>query len=216
MFDCVLFDMEGTLIDSYPGILHSYQFAFHRLGLPFPGEAFVKTAIGAPLLSAFKREAGLEQPQAVRAVAYYREYYAVRGKREAKVYEGIPQALGDLKDAGCRIATATLKRERFAAEILEENGLMPFFDLVCGMDEGDRLSKSDLIRLCLRQLNVKKARAVLVGDSEYDEEGAREAGIPFLAVTYGFGFRAGVSPPYPAARSPQEIPDQLARIFRHT
>lgn len=205
MFDCVVFDMDGTLMDSSAGIRHAYEYAFRRMGLPFPGEEFVRGVIGAPLLSALAHTAGLGPDRAAEAAACYREYYAARGKREVRVYEGIPQALRELREAGCRIATATLKQERFAAEILKETGLLPLFDAVCGMDEEDRRTKADLIRHCMGLMRAAKSRTILVGDSRYDAAGAREAGIAFLAVTYGFGFREGESLPCPCASSPAGI-----------
>ena len=123
------------------------------------------------------------------AIRCYREYYDQKGKHEAYVYDGMHACLKQLKLAGCLLGAATLKRETYAKEMLEELRLLPYFDIVRGMDKDDRLSKADLIRRCLKDANCRREEAVLGGDSELDAAGAQEAGVDFLAVTYGFGFQ---------------------------
>ena len=189
MYKCVLFDMDGTLVNTYQGIFNSYQYAFHKMNLPFPGEKFVGKSIGAPLLSVFRETCGLTDEQAAEAVKFYREYYASKGKSEADVYDGISESLKALKDNGILLGVATLKRESFAVEILNELKLQDYFDIVCGIDENDHLTKADLINKCIWKLGVSDSETILVGDSEYDADGARLAGVDFLAVLYGFGFK---------------------------
>ena len=74
MYNCVLFDMDGTLINSYAGIFHGYQRAFAQLGEKFPGEDLVRRAIGAPLPEVFERLCGFRPEQTRMAVRYYRQY----------------------------------------------------------------------------------------------------------------------------------------------
>lgn len=188
-YKCVLFDMDGTLVDSYEGIFHAYQWTMKQMGRDFGGENFVRRAIGAPLIWVFENICGMGRPQAEQAASHYRAYYADKGKHEATVYSGMEKTLNRLKKAGCFIGVATLKKESFAKEILEEQGLLSYFDVVCGMDGGDSLTKADLIRRCMRTAKSKKEETVLIGDSEFDAAGAEEAGVAFLGVTYGFGFR---------------------------
>ena len=134
-YQCVLFDMDGTLVDSYQGIFHAYRRTMEQMGRTFGGDDFVRRAIGAPLLWVFESLCGMDRAQAERAAAVYRAYYADRGKHEARVYDGMEETLGRLKAAGCFLGAATLKKERFAREMLEEQGILPCFDAVCGMDE---------------------------------------------------------------------------------
>ncbi len=213
MIRCVLFDMDGTLVDSMAGIRASYRFAFDRMGMPFPEDLLVREVIGAPLLSVFRNVCGLREPEARRAAELYRKYYAAHGLHQAHAYPGMRQALLTLKRAGLLLGTATLKKEAFAREILRAQELLGLFDVVCGMDGGDTQSKADLIRRCLSALNVCAEEAVLVGDSPFDAEGAAEAGSAFLPVTYGFGYQEGSPahrpPPGPFARAPREIPTLL-------
>ena len=188
MYQCVLFDMDGTIVNSYEGIFHAYQWSLEKIGEKFGGDSFVQEAIGAPLVWVFENLCGLSPAKTQQAVAYYREYYARYGKREAHVYKGIEQSLNKLREAGCYLGTATLKKENFAKEMLEGLGILSYFDTVCGMDKDDRFTKADLIRRCMQYAGVPAEKTILVGDSEFDAAGAREAGVDFLAVTYGFGF----------------------------
>lgn len=189
-YSCILFDMDGTLVDSYEGIFHAYEWSLKQMGREFGGEAFVRRAIGAPLLWAFESLCGMERAEAERAAAEYRAYYARKGKRQVRVYAGMKEALRQLREGGLFLAAATLKKEGFAREILEEQGLLPYFGAVCGMDENDSLTKADLIRRGTQAAGCKREETILVGDSAFDAHGANEAGIPLLAVTYGFGFRS--------------------------
>ena len=185
MYSCVLFDMDGTLINSYAGIFHGYQRAFAQLGEKFPGEDLVRRAIGAPLPEVFERLCGFRPEQTRMAVRYYRQYYDEKGKHEAFAYAGIADTLSRLKAAGYFLGTATLKKEAFALEMLEELELLPYFDAVCGADADGRLAKADLIQMGMDRAGARPQQTVLVGDSLYDAKGARQAGVAFLAVTYG-------------------------------
>ena len=189
MYKCVIFDMDGTLVDSYEGIFNAYRWTMEQMRLPFTGDRLVRKAIGAPLPYVFERLCGMENEQVQQAVGYYRAYYGDKGKQECRVYEGMEETLKELKKAGCFLGVATLKKEGFAKEILETCGLLPYFDAVCGMDDADRLTKAELIERCRQAAGTSREETVLVGDSEFDALGAEQAGVAFLAVTYGFGFR---------------------------
>lgn len=203
MYRCVIFDMDGTLINSYEGIYHAYEWTMRKMNRKFGGEAFVRRAIGAPLPVAFRELAGMNAAETELAVSYYRGYYDEKGKRQAALYDGMEESLRRLCEAGCFIGVATMKKERFAKEILDHLQVRRYFDAVCGADEEDRFTKSDLIERCLqtyarkriedgsdeKALEAARREAILVGDTVYDAEGAAQAGIDFLAVTYGFGFR---------------------------
>lgn len=213
MYNCVLFDMDGTLVDSYEGIFHAYQWTLEALGRPFGGDCFVRRAIGAPLPWVFRELCGMDEGETARAVRQYRRYYKERGQRETKAYEGMGEALRQLRQAGRRLGVATLKKEAFAKEILERLGLLVYFDVVCGVDENDRETKADLIGRCLRQIGSRPEETVLVGDSVFDAVGAQEAGIACLAVTYGFGFQTAAERAHPAVCRIADTPADIVRLL---
>ena len=189
MYKCILFDMDGTLVNSYEGIYNSYEYAFKKMNIEFKGKEFVENAIGAPLILTLENLCNMKKDEILKAVEYYRNYYNEKGKSQVKAYNGIKETLEKLKNNGYLLGVATLKRENFAKEILKNLNLLSNFDIVCGMDEKDSLTKADIIKNCISELNIKKEEAILVGDSEFDLKGAKEAGVDFLALTYGFGFR---------------------------
>ena len=189
MYRCILFDMDGTLVNSYEGIFHSYEHTLNKLGTPFAGESFVKNAIGRTLPFVFEQLCGMDREQALHAIQIYRDYYAKQGQYELSAYEGIERMLRTLKQSGKFLGVATLKKEEFARAILKRLGLSSLFDCICGMDEEDTLSKTELLRRCRQISSFPKEETILVGDTISDAAGAHEAGISFLAVTYGFGFQ---------------------------
>lgn len=192
-YNCVLFDMDGTLVNTYQGIYNSYKYAFEKLQLSFPGEKLVGKVIGAPLFSVFKDVLNFSEEKASKATEYYRQYYSENGRKEVSVYEGMEDTLKELKKSGCILGVATLKREDFAIEILNDLNLSKYFDIVCGIDKNDKLTKAQLIERCICLNQGTKEQTILVGDSEYDAEGAKEARVDFCAVLYGFGFNEAKS-----------------------
>ncbi len=211
MYKCIVFDLDGTLADTFEGISHAYRRAFDTLGRPFPGEGFVRRAIGAPLPLAFAQYGGLEEGRIRQAVAAYRQYYAQQGRHQARAYAGTAQALTRLREAGCRLCVATLKNEEFAREMLRELGLLPYFHTVCGMDADDSLTKAALIGRCRERAGAERRETLMVGDSLFDAQGAEEAGVDFLAVTYGFGFRTPESARAAGAAMAAGSPEEAAR-----
>lgn len=188
-YQCILFDLDGTLADTFPGILHAYQYAAEKMGLPEPSENLVNEAIGAPLTEVFRKKFGLNQEQTAEAVQYYREQYARTGIMEADRYPHIDEVLRELKARGKLLGVTTLKKEAFAGKILSHLGIDRYMDVILGMDEKDRLTKAELIVKAMTLLGQKREETVLVGDSFYDALGAQEAGVDFIGVTYGFGFQ---------------------------
>ncbi len=215
MYHCILFDMDGTLVNSYEGIYHAYAWAFAQMKLPFQGDTFVKKAIGAPLSFAFEKLYGLNSEQTAQAIRHYRAYYARQGRREAFAYPGIRETLQRLKSTGRFLGTATLKNQQFAQEMLAEFGLLPFFDAVCGADQEGRLTKADLIRAGMRYAGAYPEDTILVGDSVFDAQGAVQVGAAFLAVCYGFGFQSiRQAKTLPEVTMAAQTPAEIARLLR--
>ena len=189
MYQTVLFDLDGTLTDSAPGVIHSVQYALEKYGI---AEAYenLQCFIGPPLIQSFQKFYGFDHEQAAEAVAYYREYYSAGGIFENSVYPGIPEVLARLKEAGKYLAVATSKPEFFAKQVLDHFGLTGYFDFIGGalMDE-TRTTKEEVLAYTLTEMKIDPETAVMVGDRENDAQAARALGIDCIGVLYGYGSR---------------------------
>lgn len=188
-YKCILFDLDGTLVNTEQGILNSYRYAIEKLNLQIDEHELSNEVIGAPLLDVFKNRFQLEDTEARNAVDCYRTYYAENGWKEAELYHGIVETLKELKNRGKVVGVTTLKKETFAIQMLKMFEVDQYIDVIYGMDGQDNLTKSMLLNKAMNTLNCLKEETVLVGDSFYDEVGANEAGTGFVGVTYGFGFK---------------------------
>ncbi len=188
-YECILFDLDGTLANTYQGIFNSYKYAAEQMELPLPTEKLVNEAIGGKLTEVFRDKFGLNANGVEEATDYYRKRYADKGIYEACPYPQMEDTLRKLKERGVCIGVATLKKEAFAKQMLEDLNLSQYFDVIVGMDTNDKLTKAGIIQKVLSILGQKTDRTVMVGDSLYDALGAEEAGVDFIGVTYGFGFR---------------------------
>ena len=185
---CSLFDLDGTLTDSGPGITRSVAHALRGLGLPAMTEAQLRRFIGPPLKWSFQHYCGLDEEGCREGLRLYREYFTAGGMFENSVYPGIPEALETLRRSGLRLAVATSKPELFSRQILEHFGLGGYFEAVCGaaMDES-RTEKAEVIRYALETLSLSPEDCLMVGDREHDVLGARACGIPCIGVLWGYG-----------------------------
>lgn len=188
-YQTILFDLDGTLTDSEPGIVNSVLYALRRFGMDAPRES-LRAFIGPPLYDSFRGVMGMGDADARRAVEVYREYFREKGIFENAPYPGVPGMLRRLKGAGKTLVVATSKPEIFARRIADHFGLSASLDAVCGADlEGGRSAKIDVIRYALSARGVDPAAAVMVGDRKYDILGAKEAGLDHVGVLYGYGSR---------------------------
>ncbi len=187
----VLFDLDGTLTDPMEGITKSVQHALRAYGIEEPDLKALCPFIGPPLGESFMKYYGFSRERAGEAIYKYREYFAVKGIFENRVYEGIPQMLGALRDNGRKLLVATSKPEEFASQILEHFQLDGYFDWVCGasMDE-KRVKKGEVIAYALETAGIRDvSKAVMVGDREHDVLGAKENGMDCVGVLFGYGRR---------------------------
>lgn len=200
-YDTVLFDLDGTLTDSGPGIVAGARHALETLGWPEAVEDVqLRSFVGPPLGTSFHKILGMESEQVEEAVAHFRQYYAVQGILENSVYPGIPALLRTLKDAGVRLFVATAKPEAFALQVLERFELLHFFEGVRGISMEDRHGdKAAIIRDILPS---DAGRAAMVGDRGSDVQGAQDNGIDGLAVGFGYGDEEELRAAQPTAYLP--------------
>ena len=185
----VIFDMDGTLADTSEGILNSIRYTQKKMKLPELTHEQMLSYVGPPMEESYARNFGLSGELLKKAVQYHKEYAMQKGYRELRVYDGIVDLLNALHRNGIHTAVATLKAQTTADKIAEEY-FPGLFDLIVGTSLNNPMTKAEILLECVCRLQVKKENAVLIGDSIYDADGAAAAGIDFIAVTYGFGFRS--------------------------
>lgn len=182
----LLFDLDGTLIDSSAGITRCAAHAFESLGEPVPDRATLLGWIGPPLRTSFATR--LDEARVEEAILRYRERYEAQGWAEHVVYPGVAEALATLHAAGHRLAVVTAKVEPYARRILASLPFGAAFDDVVGATLDGRLAhKPELIGEALARLRVDAADCRMIGDRRMDMEGAAQHSMPGIGVLWGFG-----------------------------
>jgi phosphoglycolate phosphatase len=183
----LLFDLDGTLTDSQEGILNCFRHTSNVMGVPMPENTGV--LFGPPLGESFEKYFGMNKEQAAEAVRVYRERYGREGLFENRVYDGVPDMLRRLRDAGFQLAVATCKAEIFAVRILEKFELAQYFTFIGGAGtDGSRTSKTEVIEYVLENIGSPDKNSVLmIGDRDNDVTGAQGAGIKCMGVLWGYG-----------------------------
>ncbi len=189
MIKNVIFDLDGTLLDTSEGILLSVEHTVRELGYGELTQEQKLSFIGPPVQVSLKRLYGLSDEEAQRGAGVFREFYKEKALLKAVPYEGIYDLCSDLRDRGIRMAVATYKREDYALKLLKHYDFDRYCDPMHGADNNNVLKKEDIIMMCVDEMGARKEECVLIGDTDNDAKGAMEAGIPFIAVTYGFGFK---------------------------
>ena len=213
----VLLDLDGTLTDSAPGIMASARSAFAALGLPVPGDATLRTFVGPPITLSFAAH-GVPADRIDEAVTAYRAVFAVTGMWDNSVFDGIPAALGTLREAGVRLMVATAKPTQFARPIVERFGLGSYVEGVFGPPSDDHAyTKARVVADALAAAgDHDPARTLMVGDREHDVQAAAAHGIHTLGVAWGYApagelERAGVAG---LVGQPDELADAVLTRLR--
>lgn len=186
----ILFDLDGTLTDSGPGIIRCVQYALKKMGQPVPKAEELSCFVGPPLLEQFMAYAGFSRKEAEQAVRYYRERYNCKGIFENALYPGIPGMLSRLGEAGFRLGVASSKPEVYVRQILEHFRVIQYLDPIAGSElDGRRTDKSEVIEEALKRAAYenKREHVIMCGDRCYDAIGAAEHGLRFAGVSYGYG-----------------------------
>ena len=188
-YDHILFDLDGTLTDSGPGIMNGFEYSLGKMGVEYPGRDYLKQFVGPPLGDSFEKTLGFSPEDAAKGIAFYREYYAEKGVYENDVYPGIPELLEKLKESGKKLIVATTKAELMANVVMDHFGLRKYFDLMVASNNTDRKNKIDVLNYAIENGGVDRERAVMVGDRFYDITGAVHFGMTSVGVLYGYGSR---------------------------
>lgn len=208
MYSYILMDLDGTLTDPGLGITNSIMYGLEKLGIIEKDRTKLYRFIGPPLMEELRAVYHLSEQEGLNALAYYREYFSVTGLFENEVYEGIPEVLGRIRDAGRKLIVATSKPEIYTKRILEHFDLEKYFDFVAGSTmDSSRVQKSDVIAYAVNKMGFSPGEALMVGDRKNDIEGAAANGMKSLGVLYGYGSYEELSKAGADcyARTPEEI-----------
>lgn len=187
-FQALLFDLDGTLTDPFEGITNSIVYALCKFGIKVEDKRPLAAFIGPPLVQSFCEFCGFSRNDALKAVEYYREYFAEKGIFENTVYDGVLPMLKALKSRGNRLYVATSKPEVFAGRIVRHFGMTGFFDGVAGATlDTTRNEKADVIAYALRTYAIAADSALMIGDRMHDILGAKANGLRSMGVLYGYG-----------------------------
>jgi phosphoglycolate phosphatase len=191
-WSCILFDLDGTITDSAPGIIGRLSRTLEAMGRPIPAPAELVAFVGPPILDGFRDVASMTTAEAEEALQVYRAFAASEGPQDdARAYPGMLGLVRALHAAGIPLALATSKSEVQATRVLEHLELTECFTVVCGASEDEtRSAKADVVEEALRRLReqgVDLSHLVMVGDREHDVHGAAAHGVPVIMVEWGYG-----------------------------
>jgi len=188
-YKSVIFDLDGTLLDTSKGIFNSVRYAESKMGFTPILEEQLNLFVGPPPSEMYQKLQGVTEQIAMEATKYHREYAREKGYLEAIVYDELIELLQKLKSDGILLGVATLKAHDITIKLLNHFQLSDYFDAIVGIDAGESLTKADTIKIALNKCEISDVKqSVLIGDSKYDAIGATEVGCDFIGVTYGFGF----------------------------
>ncbi|HEY4225390.1 MAG TPA: HAD hydrolase-like protein [Pseudolysinimonas sp.] len=208
-YTAILFDLDGTIVDSAPGITATLAYTFERLGLPVPTPAELLAWVGPPILDSFRDLAGFDVEQSQRALDIYREKYLSTGVYDAALYPGIVDVLRAIGESDLPLSLATSKPETPARAVLEHFDVADVFDELTGASDDEvRSAKKDVVEEALRRLRAGGAdlsRPVLIGDRHHDVEGAAHHGVPTIFVTWGYGAPAEAAGAVAVVDRPAEL-----------
>lgn len=190
-YSCVIFDLDGTLMDTSIGVLKSVKYTINQMKFEELTDDELKSFIGPPIQHSFKQKYSLDDDKTNEAAIIFRNAYKEKYLYDATIFAGIIELLSYLRKNNILTMIATYKREDYTLMLLEHFELVKHFDFIKGSDMEGKLTKADIVNLCIDESGEDKNKIVLVGDTYHDAIGAKEAGIDFVAVTYGFGFKKG-------------------------
>jgi phosphoglycolate phosphatase len=184
-FQVYLFDLDGTLLDSAHDICGAIQTVLGQTDCRPVSFEFLRGYIGLHLFELFSDLfPGSTVEQQERLLLEYRQVYVARGHKLTKVFPGVPEALAQL---GGRKSTATTKGTPTTRAVLEQFGLLPYFDHVQGTDGFPCKPAPDVVLKSLGELGATPDQCLMVGDAPADMEAGRRAGVKTCAVRYGYG-----------------------------
>ena len=184
----VLFDWDGTVADTRPGIFNSVRYAIGQYGIADRPDDELRYFIGPPLYDGFEHVFGVSPELANELTDTYRVYYRDKGIFECNVYDGVGDLLRELHDAGVKTAVVSSKPKEFLDRLVEHFGLAEHLDAVVGPAiDNHNSNKTVLVNQALKELMLLPSTVAMIGDRHFDMEGAKAAGVNAVGVLYGYG-----------------------------
>lgn len=212
-YPTVLIDLDGTLVDSAPGIVSTIAFTLKEMGKEVPPMKDLLRWVGPPLPESFRSRGHMADDEADEAVRVYRARYLDVGVYDAKLFEGVAGLLMGLKNAGAHLAIATSKPTTPATIMLEHFTLSDFFDVIaCAADDETRGKKEEVVEDALAGLNargVDTTSAIMIGDRIHDVEGAAVHGLDTIMVRWGYGGPTEWAQAHRVVDTPQQLHQAL-------
>ncbi len=191
-YKAILFDFDGTVLNTGPGILKCATETIREFGFELPEEHIMHRFIGPPLKRSFMDTFGAEADMADKLVDSYRTRYKQnKGMFDALPYPGMEELLIELNEAGATVAIASAKQERIVRDTLVHFDLMKYFKAVAGaVPNCEFADKVEIMTDCLTRLNASREDSIMVGDTRYDAEASGELNVDFCAAMWGYGFKS--------------------------
>lgn len=186
----LLFDLDGTVTDSAPGVIASSVYALEKQGVPIPDSRTMAKFLGPPLRYSFMTYAGVEEERVDETIRLYREHYKVEGIYKNSLYPNAAEFFEKAKAEGKVLLIASSKPLPFVNIVLEFLKVDKYFDYVSAADfTSAHLSKREIVKKAMEMANAAADDCVMIGDRCYDVEGARDNGIPCVGIVNGSIFK---------------------------
>jgi phosphoglycolate phosphatase len=187
--ETVIFDLDGTLVDSASAILESFAAAFRALSLE-PLVPLTSSIIGPPLQQTLEKLSGTHNQEIVQNLSeVFKSHYDTVGYKETRAFEGIEALLSSVNNAGLAVFVATNKRHKPTRQIIDLLRWGGYFKAVYSLDtvQPTAQTKAELITCLVRDFNLNPAMTLYVGDRDEDGVAAEHAGVAFLQASWGYG-----------------------------
>jgi phosphoglycolate phosphatase len=185
-YQAIIFDFDGTLIDSAPGIVLSLAELLKTMGREPLTEERLRACVGPPIVQFFPEYLGFHGEELDRAMITYREIFNKTALGMLCAFPGVVELLRDIQLAGMRTGVATCKGQQSCETQAESLGLLPYLNNIKGVDTSiNLLEKTDILRALLDEMNIDPRHAIMVGDRMYDLIAAKAVGMPSIGVLYG-------------------------------
>lgn len=189
-YDYVIFDFDGTVVDTGEGILKSLQYSFREMGREVPELDDLKKFIGPPIYYSYTTYYGVSEEDVGEYIRKYRERYKVKGIYECELYDGMVELLDSLKAKGIKIGIASSKPQHLIYSVADYLKITEKFDAIIGVkiDDSNHSSKTQLVLDAMAEMGATdKSKVLMVGDRLYDIDGAAGAGVDSCGAIWGYG-----------------------------